>query len=177
MTDSRLVELQKVYDSIPRLACKKECPEVCITTMELSQIEEINIRLFLKKRGREWVDFKDFGDFENHMKRIGRHSSGPNDAYSCSCLRCPYLTSKKLCSIYPVRPLVCRLYGVYEGMRCRHGCQPEQAIDELEMRYLYERVWKILGESAEPRDPTFLRLMQEGRIRPQKGMGLRVTLD
>jgi Fe-S-cluster containining protein len=174
MTDSRLVELQKVYDSIPKLECKKECPEVCITTMELSQIEEINIRLFLKNRGREWIDFRNFDDFENHVKQIGQHETAPNDAFACSCLRCPYLTARNLCSIYPVRPLVCRLYGVYLGMKCKHGCTPERAIDETEMRYLHERIWRILGELPEPRDPTFQRLMREGKIRPEAGKGLRV---
>jgi Fe-S-cluster containining protein len=37
--------------------------------------------------------------------------------------RCPALVDGR-CSVYDVRPLICRLYASAEGLRCPHGCQP-----------------------------------------------------
>lgn len=36
---------------------------------------------------------------------------------------CPVL-SDGLCSAHPARPMLCRLWGVVEGMECPHGCLP-----------------------------------------------------
>ena len=30
-------------------------------------------------------------------------------------------TEKKICAIYPVRPLICRLFGVAKGLECPQG--------------------------------------------------------
>ncbi|MDX6649701.1 MAG: uncharacterized protein QOJ97_1652 [Solirubrobacteraceae bacterium] len=37
---------------------------------------------------------------------------------------CPAL-DKGLCSVYGVRPMICRLWGIGEQMKCPHGCKPE----------------------------------------------------
>src|SRR2546429_6087610 len=29
------------------------------------------------------------------------------------------------CTVYEVRPMICRLWGMVEGMQCPHGCVPE----------------------------------------------------
>ena len=34
---------------------------------------------------------------------------------------CPFLNADKMCAIYPVRPLICRLTGVAERLDCAHG--------------------------------------------------------
>jgi Fe-S-cluster containining protein len=37
-------------------------------------------------------------------------------------LQCPFRDSEaEKCLIYPVRPVVCRLMGVCNGMKCEHG--------------------------------------------------------
>lgn len=36
------------------------------------------------------------------------------------------------CEAYAVRPLVCRLYGVVENMRCEHGCLPDRFLAKEE---------------------------------------------
>jgi len=37
--------------------------------------------------------------------------------------KCPY-SQEGRCAIYEVRPLICRLYGTFEGMRCPKGRRP-----------------------------------------------------
>jgi Fe-S-cluster containining protein len=36
---------------------------------------------------------------------------------------CPALVDGR-CSVYDVRPTICRLYGASEDFRCEHGCMP-----------------------------------------------------
>jgi len=37
---------------------------------------------------------------------------------------CPALSAFGRCPVYDVRPVLCRLWGAVEGMRCDHGCRP-----------------------------------------------------
>lgn len=37
---------------------------------------------------------------------------------------CEALTSDRRCAVYTMRPLVCRLWGAAEGLRCPYGCVP-----------------------------------------------------
>lgn len=38
--------------------------------------------------------------------------------------KCPYLVDGR-CTIYPVRPVICKLWGAVEGMKCMYGCVPD----------------------------------------------------
>jgi Fe-S-cluster containining protein len=42
-------------------------------------------------------------------------------------LVCPYLKDGK-CSIYPVRPMICKLWGAVQAMQCVYGCVPEKGL-------------------------------------------------
>ena len=45
---------------------------------------------------------------------------------SKSGINCPFLDCEsKLCMIYPVRPVICRLKGVSEGLNCKNGNSAE----------------------------------------------------
>jgi len=82
--DNLIRQLNKIYSRIPTMECKKGCHECC-GPIEWSYIEDINMKRWMMKRGiqiRSWG-----GDM------------------------CQYL-GKKGCMIYPVRPLICRVYGV-----------------------------------------------------------------
>lgn len=37
---------------------------------------------------------------------------------------CPALDADNRCSVYEDRPLLCRLWGAVEDLRCPYGCQP-----------------------------------------------------
>lgn len=37
---------------------------------------------------------------------------------------CSHLTENERCAIYENRPLICRLFGAVQRLRCQHGCKP-----------------------------------------------------
>jgi hypothetical protein len=96
-----------------------------------------------------------------------------------SCLTCPILDWKGHCSQYDIRPMICRLWGVTEGMPCPHGCKvtPAPMPDREAMGLLAEvmetggaqgraRNWRQLVEATYdmPEGRAFLEaLMQRGR--------------
>jgi hypothetical protein len=36
-------------------------------------------------------------------------------------------------SVYDVRPIICRVFGMTPGLRCRHGCVPDGLIADSEV--------------------------------------------
>lgn len=42
--------------------------------------------------------------------------------------RCRLLTPEGLCSVYEARPIICRLWGAVEGLRCPWGCRVEPGV-------------------------------------------------
>jgi uncharacterized protein len=45
---------------------------------------------------------------------------------------CPLLDAVGRCSVYRSRPLICRLYGAVEGMKCPWGCRPAKYLTDDE---------------------------------------------
>lgn len=43
-------------------------------------------------------------------------------------LVCPLLSSNGICTVYAIRPMICRLWGLIDAddMRCHHGCVPSR---------------------------------------------------
>lgn len=57
-------------------------------------------------------------------------------------LACTKLVSGA-CSIYVMRPLVCRLWGVVKAMQCPWGCVPDRWLPEWKSRELLARAEKL----------------------------------
>lgn len=47
------------------------------------------------------------------------------------------------CKVYGDRPVVCRLWGVTESMRCPHGCEAERILSDGEARKIVNDVFKL----------------------------------
>jgi hypothetical protein len=47
-------------------------------------------------------------------------------------LTCPMLTAEGRCSVYELRPTICRLWGLVERMACPWGCVPERWLTDAE---------------------------------------------
>ena len=111
------MELDDLYAMIPEVGCPEGCVACCVNFGVPSRTEEEDrrIKAYLESQGRT----------------IG----------TAQGTRCPYVTANG-CSIYPVRPFICRLYGASPNYRCRLGVQPIQMLhtdQEEELFYLYQR--------------------------------------
>ena len=58
---------------------------------------------------------------------------------------CPYLDmASKRCTVHAVRPMLCRLWGVTEGMKCPHGCKPSpRYLTVAEQRDYIEKAMEV----------------------------------
>jgi Fe-S-cluster containining protein len=65
-----------------------------------------------------------FVEWERIKKKVG-YEPRPTS------IDCPLLRSG-LCSVYPIRPMICRLWGIIETMPCPWGCVPERVLSTRE---------------------------------------------
>lgn len=91
--------LEKIYSQIPSFDCK-HCHQ-CEGPIIWFEPEEIMIREFLKN---------------NNMK----YTKWTKEQFEKNKNKCPYL-KKDRCSIYEVRPIVCRLQGVIPDLPCKYN--------------------------------------------------------
>ena len=63
---------------------------------------------------------------------------------------CPYLDlGTKRCTVHSVRPMICRLWGVSENMKCPHGCKPEPRYLTVKEQRAYFRKALQIGNAKE----------------------------
>jgi len=103
------------YAAIPASKCRPGCSDCC-GPHPWSKAEHARITAYLRKRGRK------------ELRATG--------------LTCPYVERHR-CSIYPVRPFICRLYGTLAKLRCPHGRGPKRLLSPqqeaaLMGQYLHE---------------------------------------
>lgn len=113
-------ELEKLYATLPTIECKRMCALSC-GPIAFSVVEEHRIRL---ERGAEFPEY-------------------------ATGMTCPLLKDD-LCTVYALRPLVCRLWGLAEGMECPWGCKPSRLIPREEAYALLEAAAIIGGGNSIP---------------------------
>ncbi len=69
-------------------------------------------------------------------------------AGEASGLTCTWLHEGR-CSVYEVRPLICRLWGATEAMPCPFGCEPDRVLTDEESSALISAVKTRLGVSKQ----------------------------
>jgi Fe-S-cluster containining protein len=110
-------ELRAIYESLPRIDCRRLCQGSC-GPIVMSDLE--------------WNGL----------------TSEQGERACSDDLVCPYLErSSGLCGAYEVRPLICRLWGVTERLRCEFGCEPERVLTDIEVEALVARVQALSGEA------------------------------
>lgn len=93
--------LEAIYARIPPMAnCRGACADSCgPITMSIAERERI--------------------------RRDGGVDIPPQeDLLASGCLDCPALTVTGRCSVYSIRPGICRLWGAVPSMPCPRHCQP-----------------------------------------------------
>ena len=88
-------ELDALYARLPEIKCQGYCHDSC-GPIDMS----IRERARIVERARKSIT-------------CGAYAS------------CSMLTEDRRCSVYDIRPLICRLWGVVKSMRCPYGCVPE----------------------------------------------------
>jgi hypothetical protein len=89
--------LNKIYEQIPEMKCNG-CGECC-GPIKWFACEDVVIKEFMRKNNIEYIKW------------------GVKD-YAKNNFKCPYLTNKKKCKIYEVRPIICRLQGHTKKLPC-----------------------------------------------------------
>lgn len=127
MTKSKKLRvLREIYDSIPSAGCKglcvSECSTIPVFDFELEQIEAAT--------GRK-LPTMSAGD-EIGGLLLGSEIGEP----------CPLLVMGR-CSVYDQRPLICRAFGSVEGLRCPHGCRPDELVSDAVQYRNFQRVSEL----------------------------------
>lgn len=103
-------KLQELYDRIPEIPdCKGLCSDSCGPIRPTTSIREVD-----------------------RMERAAGHPLRPDMGPAklmgrgiCESQMCSFLTDEGRCSVYDLRPMICRLWGASEDLKCPYGCVPE----------------------------------------------------
>lgn len=106
--------LAAIYAEIPAIRCKRKCFEACGPVVQLGALAPAEAR------------------------RLTMFEQIEGPGAECTMLD----HGSKLCRVYAMRPLICRLWGVVDSplMRCPFGCVPERWLTDEESRALLARV-------------------------------------
>jgi len=106
------MDIEDLYGMLPEIQCTPGCIECCrnFGIPSRTSVEDERLRAYLKAQGRE----------------LGQAKG----------TTCPYV-SEQGCTVYPVRPLICRLYGNSPNYRCKMGVRPVILLEEDEEEDLF----------------------------------------
>jgi Fe-S-cluster containining protein len=103
----RDIRLAKLYARLPLIDCKGRCSASCgpirCSRRERNVLERVAGRELTTQTGTTILP-------DGRREPVGL---------------CSMLTPEGRCSVYEHRPLICRMWGVVENLRCPYGCQPE----------------------------------------------------
>ncbi len=124
MKKKKLHELEALYAQIPKVECKGLCHQSC--TLIPAALIEI-------KRAKERLGTN---PFRPNTRLLQEAVSGKKPMIpSCRALK------DKRCTIYPIRPAICRLYAAADGLECPFGCAPEDK--KMTKKAAYDLIRKI----------------------------------
>jgi Fe-S-cluster containining protein len=117
---STAAELDALYAELPTIDCQGHCWDSCgpifTSTAEHDRIAKAGVEI--------------------------RQGSFLRDGPSL----CPALGMFHQCTVYDIRPMICRLWGLSRRLRCNYGCQPSRVLSEPEMYELLARAFDISGQ-------------------------------
>lgn len=60
--------------------------------------------------------------------------------------RCNLLSKTGYCTVYSVRPLICRIWGATEKLPCPFGCEPVRMLTQEETMALFVELEELTGD-------------------------------
>ncbi len=117
-------KLKEIYSKIPSFNCIN-CNECCGPIIWFEP-ENLLIKDYLEKNNIDRIVWTK-EEFENNN------------------MKCPYLKDNR-CSIYPVRPLVCRLQSVVSDLKCKQNINQKNMSDK-DLKLILQEFKKIIIES------------------------------
>jgi Fe-S-cluster containining protein len=120
MRRSKLKRLHELYAKVPNIECKGLCHTSC-TLIPASNIEGRRAKDRLGTNPFRPLVFGNIGVIKGKIP-------------SCRALK------NNKCSIYLLRPTICRLFGVVEGLRCPYGCEPKVMLASSEAHAIIREV-------------------------------------
>jgi hypothetical protein len=108
------LKIQDLYALIPEVPCLPGCTACCqaFGVPSRTKIETRRIKRYLNENG---IIFK-----------------------LAEGTACPYVSDRG-CTIYPVRPFICRLFGAAPNLQCHMGARPLTLLHEDEE----EEIWHL----------------------------------
>ena len=111
------MDIEDLYALLPDMQCLPGCTECCRSfgVPSRTRVEDERLRQYLRDQGRVLEQARDTS--------------------------CPYVSAAG-CTVYPVRPLTCRVYGVSASYLCKLGARPLDLLhpdEEEEIFHLYQK--------------------------------------
>ncbi len=107
------MEIEDIYGLIPEIQCIPGCKKCCTEfgVPSRTRVEDERIKKHLRDHGLEL-----------------KQAEGTT---------CPYVCEEG-CSIHPIRPLICRLYGNSPNYRCKMGASSLRPLNEDEEADIFQ---------------------------------------
>lgn len=135
-----------LYAELPTIECRGQCADSC-TTIAMTRPES------------------------DRIVRAGGPRLPHDPPARPSFLPCPALSQFNTCTVYRLRPLVCRIWGMTEYMACPAGCRPAGGfLTDKQAHEFFARGYEIAGdfETAEMFREPFRSADSERRWRQVK---------
>lgn len=134
--------LEAIYAKLPDMKCKGLCASVC-GVIAVSETEGARLAAHIGVPLPEPLH-----DAQNVCTFLAQT---PEEA-ALPVLKSRDYAKRGRCTVYAIRPIICRLYGLTLETRCPHGCVPSRWISPAEARMAVRAVMaldSVAGDSAE----------------------------
>lgn len=78
--------------------------------------------------------------------RVVEGRSGKELDFDKETWKCNMLSKTGYCTVYSVRPLICRIWGATEKLPCPFGCEPERMLSAKEALDLFAELEELTGD-------------------------------
>lgn len=155
--DDALREIGKIYAGLPTVQCQGLCFNSC-GPIDMSDAERRRIEARGVEIPRSTAERRHL--YQQNIIQIGDER-----------LRCAALTVLNRCSVYDVRPLICRIWGVGRGeLACEHGCPVTgRRLKSLEVMDLLRQAFQVGGGMDVEQMEWFVVLRDDPEFQVQYG--------